>query len=288
MSISGNRASGATLEVIQSCLGYLPEFAGSEMPELYYDDRLGSNFEGSGAEPVSSGLRHEVSRQVASAFTWCIERFPISSRDPATGGLRPTVTALCIGRSLRAGRLLSASSPQAPGIIFLAADWPLRTPYRLASLIAHESIHQALYAREAQFSPVRPSSLGYSPWKNTLRPGRWVWHAFWTFSFQLTMLGEAIHSDRPILAGDSSLLGFVADMYSRVGLCLRSLEDSDIVTRPELERCQAALAIVDLVAENLADVDDFGRVKAMAEAASFREFRDWALMMVSQSADSRG
>ncbi|KUJ69491.1 hypothetical protein ACZ90_11465 [Streptomyces albus subsp. albus] len=283
--MTGTADGSPTLDVVRSCLGYVPEFVGHEFPPVYFDGRVGGNFEGSDAEAVRDESRATVRRQVAHAYSCCVERFPLSVRNRSTGDVQPTVTAFSVGRSTGSGMLLSASSPQAPGVIFLAADWPLSNPYWLASLIAHESTHQALYFREAESSPVRPSSLGYSPWKRTLRPGRWVWHAFWTFSCQLAMLGEALATEQQLLADEPPLVVFVADMQARVELCLRSLIDSNIVISPEIGRCQAALNTLDRLTGGLPP--GFAQAKETARSAVFEEYREWADAMVSQPEGSR-
>ncbi|MFJ3714311.1 hypothetical protein [Streptomyces sp. NPDC090057] len=279
--MTGGTYGSPTSDVVRNCLGYVPEFIGNEFPPVYFDGRVGGSFRGTDAEAVSAESRPAVSRQVADAYSCCADRFPLSVRDAVTGEKRPTVTAFSVGRSTGAGMLLSASSPQSPGVVFLAADWPLGNPYWLASLIAHESVHQALYVREAGACPVRPSSLGYSPWKRRLRPGRWVWHAFWTFSCQLVMLGEALVSERPVLADERSVTVFTADMLARVEMCLRSLTDSNIVTPSEIERCEAALDTLERLTGELPPA--FVQAKEKARSTVFGEYRDWAVAMVSET-----
>jgi HEXXH motif-containing protein len=222
-----------------------------------------------------------VRRQLAEAYAWCAARFPLSVRAPGGDGSVRSVSLLIVGHSRQRARLLSFSSPQAPGQVFIAADWPLSSPYRLASLLAHEDIHQALYVREAESSPVRPRSLGYSPWKGTVRPGRWVWHAFWTFTCQAALLGESLTRDRSLLERDPTLSRFVAEMMARVGVCLESLQIFDIVTTEELDRCRRAGSMLDQVADRLGGIPDFDQVRASARDGVSADFRDWATSQLS-------
>ncbi|MFD4357467.1 hypothetical protein ACFWPX_33320 [Nocardia sp. NPDC058518] len=159
----------------------------------------------------------------------------------------------------------------------MAADWPLTSPYRFASLITHEGIHQALFIRELEDSPVRPGSSGYSPWKKTLRPGRLVWHAFWTFTCQLVMLCESLQLDQRLIARDPSLFSFLADMEARISVCLDSLKLTEVVTPKEFERCTSAFNILTGLIEELLVLPTFRKSRADAGDDVFGEFNNWAI-----------
>lgn len=273
--------------VLSECLGYLPKYFQQEVPPLSFGDSK-TNFDDRGARTVADEQRTVVSQQLAEAYAWCASRFPLSIRRPQANNMEPSITGFTVGHSKDQHALLSSSSPQAPGLVFMAADWPLKSPYRLASLIAHESIHQALYLREFESSPVRAGSLGYSPWRGTLRPGRWVWHAFWTFTCQSTMLSESLLRDQSILRDDPALLRFIADMVARVSVCLYSLELSSVVSAREFERCSHAVSILNDLFERLAVVQDFDEIRTVARNAAFDGFQLWARAQVSERASRDG
>jgi hypothetical protein len=266
--------------IVAECLGYLPDYVAGNLPAISFDDgRI--DLEESGARTVADDLRPEVRRQLAEAYAWCADRFPLSLRAPGRDGSVRSIALLVVGHSRRRARLLSSSSPQAPGLVFIAADWPLASPYRLASLLSHEDVHQALYVREAESSPVRPTSLGYSPWKGTLRPGRWVWHAFWTFTCQVTLLGESLARDRSLLERDPTLPRFIAEMMARVSVCLYSLRIFDVVSVEEVERCRRASSVLDEVAEVLGGIPHFDQLRDSARNVASTEFGDWATNQLS-------
>ncbi|MCA1625610.1 MAG: hypothetical protein LC778_17790 [Acidobacteria bacterium] len=232
-------------------------------------------------------MREDVGQQLTGAYIWCVHRFPLSVRSHVTNVTKRSITEFIVGHSNHQDQDLSASSAQAPGIVFIASSWPLRCPFRLASLIAHEGIHQGLFIRELVSSPVRPKSLGYSPWKNTIRPGRLVWHAFWTFACQFTMLGESVLRDRSLLRDDTMLIDFLADMEARLSVCLYSLEFSNVVSRPEFERCNNAFSILGCVSRKLMNINDYKQLSVDASDAAFGKYEAWAKTFVETYSDSQ-
>lgn len=266
--------------VVNECLGYLPEYVGQEMPPLRFG-YLGTNFEDLGAKIVADEQRADVSRQFSEAYIWCTDRFPLSVRSHLANDAERSIVEFIVGHSKHQNEVLSASSTQALGVVFMAAEWPLKSPYRLASLIAHESIHQALFIRELGPSPVRPKSCGYSPWKNTLRPGRMVWHAFWTFTCQLAMLGESVLKDQSLQQYDPTLISFLADMEARISVCLYSLGFSDVVSSREFERCNNAFSILGGLFQELGVIPDFDKIRVEARDVAFGEFETWAKAFVA-------
>jgi len=260
---------------VAECLGYLPEHIGPDAPIIRFDNSE-SDLSRRGARKVASEIRAVVARQFEEAYTWCESRLPLTIRACDSEGMRKSITSVMIGHSEESNVFLSSSSPEAPGVVFIAADWPMKNPYRLASLIAHEGIHQALYQRESEISPVTSSSVGYSPWKKTLRPGRWVWHAFWTFCCQSVMLGESVQRDPSLLQYDRSLLRFVADLMARVSVNLASLELFRIVSSEELTRCDRAFTALERVAGGLDGGSDFAAFRAAAHENALQDMSAWA------------
>lgn len=262
-----------TEAILREGLGYLPDYAGAGTPQLRFG-YTGTNFVDLGASIVPPQQRADVSRQLLEAYTWCAQRFPLSITSAA--GTRPSILELIVAHSRHENEVLSASSAQAPGIVFMAADWPLRSPYRLASLIAHECIHQALFVREREASPVRRGSSGYSPWKRSLRPGRLVWHAFWTFTCQSAMLGETLMRDRSLLDHDPGLPGFLTDMGARIAVCLQSLELFEIVPATEMERCTGAFTRLGDLFGDLVCVPGMEQLRTQSDTSAFAEYERWA------------
>lgn len=267
--------------VVKLSLGYVPETTEGCRPSVLFADRLGETLDSTAARPVDSGKSREVAReQLLGALEWCACRFPLSMRagsNPCLGSIHE----INLGRSVRPGRLLSSSSPDLAGVVFLAAQWPLLFEHRVASIIAHESIHQALYLRETCDFPVRGRSLGYSPWKDTGRPGRWVWHAYWTFSCQVALLMKAVVEDPSLQDIDVNLVKFVADMDAKVGLCLYSLSLFDIVSETELARCQEARSVLDGMATTLAEVSRFDQERVAAVDRAHSRLASWAATLVT-------
>jgi hypothetical protein len=177
-------------------------------------------------------------------------------------------------------RLVTASSPQEPGTIWFAANWDTLTTRRIAGNVLHEAVHQLLYHREGNdASLLRTHSIAYSPWKQRERPGRWVWHAFWTFSAHCVFLADTITARDVEFNEDKAEVG---NMYLRLKQCFDSLEMFDVVIDPEEARAikWAATAVAERI-ENSGDSTMWGneirRQKAVVEA----EFDNWVRRMIS-------
>lgn len=189
-------------------------------------------------------------------------------RPPAIGRFRV--------REGEADAFTSASIPDAEGNVLLCAPWRAAGPLRLASMMAHEAMHQALFLRERQGSPVRVRSLGYSPWRSETRPGRMVWHAFWAFGVQFALLSEALTSMKWSEDDIEDVLALTVSMPPRLAYTLESLGDFNIVTRAEFGRCNEALAMIDDSATGLGTLPNFASKLAEAEESIDREHRIWA------------
>ncbi len=271
-----------TEEIVRTALGYAAERIEPVLAALSFEP--GEGLRALDATPVATPARPQVEAQVRDAHRWCAERFPLGIRD-AEGRACRAVSAICVGQSRHPGEFLTASSPQRPGIVFAAAPWPVPSRYRLASLIAHEAMHQALYHRERQGPVARVGALGYSPWKEVLRPGRLVWHAFWTFSAQFLFLAEAV-ADPQLLAEDPDLTEFLAEMDARIECCAGSLVAFEILDRPETDRVERGLDLVASARTELAKiVPDYARRLARWAAKVEAELEAWAERQLDAPAD---
>ncbi len=222
----------------------------------------------------------DARRIVNDAFHWHSVHFPVATPPDASGVRRPAIDYIDV-RLTGEGELLSASSAEVPGRILLGAPWPAECTYRLASLIAHEAIHQGLFVREAVATPVRRGSLGYSPWRRRTRPGRLVWHAFWTFTCQFSLLADAVTRRPAMLHEEPGLLGFIAAMPPRVECCLDSLTQFRVVDPPELDRCGDALHLVRTATGRLAAFPRFSAKLQEEEQTTANDYRAWADQVLS-------
>ena len=185
-----------------------------------------------------------------------------------------------LGRLRYRRRLLTASSPEEPGTIWFAANWETLTIRRIAGNALHEARHQLLYHREASDANLlRTHAIAYSPWKQRERPGRLVWHAFWTFSVHCVFLADSITAGDAEFNEDNAEIG---DMYLRLKQCFDSLEMFDVVSDPE-EFCaieQAARLVSERIESGNNSTmwsDEIVRQKAVVKA----EFDDWVQRMIS-------
>jgi hypothetical protein len=273
---SVSNPSPSVKAVLVECLNYSPRFDEGKTPPVTFEDRLGDNFDGNAAREVDDSVHEIAAREIAEAYQWCATRFPLSIRSESKTRFERSICEISVGHSVHPDRLLSASSPDLPGVIFMAAGWPVNCHHRVGSLIAHESVHQALYVRESESTPVRRNSLGYSPWKKSVRPGRWVWHAYWTFACQLALLADSLLEDRSLQSRDIHLVRFIADMDARVAICLYSLELFDIVSDEELNRCTKTRSILDDLSVGLSCISGYDDARAAASNATRVEFTCWA------------
>lgn len=271
--------------VINKALGYLPEYIDQAMPSINFE--LGTHFNKFNYRSVTREDRPAISERLTEAFFWCANRFPLSVKTSSDSVPQQSIVQFVVGHSIHQDEILSASSAQAPGVVLMAACWPLKSPYRLASIIAHESMHQALYIRERISSLIRPGSLGYSPWKNSLRPGRLVWHSFWTFVCQFTMLSESVLEDDSLLQIDPKLTSFLADMQARILACSNSLSNFDIVASDEMEQCNSALSILDKISRELLVFPEYQSALKKAKDNVFEDFETWAMSLIESQADEQ-
>ncbi len=172
--------------------------------------------------PESQGLAKEnFLRGLTYLHNWAADN-PCSTLFSFTTSL---IRQVHLGETSERRLLVTASSPQDLGVVWFAGSWDNLEPQRIAANALHEAVHQVLYRREiASASILRRNSIAYSPWKNKERPGRWVWHAFWTFSLHCIFLAEVIEiNGARILRRDVLGLqtGLRKDKYLRF---LRNLE----------------------------------------------------------------
>lgn len=274
-----------TRSVAALALGYAGTIVPPVLPPISFEP--GEGLRSLAAVPVDEEARPAVAAQLRDAFAWCAARFPLGIRD-ANGRRCPAVTGFSVGRSAHPGEFLTASSPQRTGTLFVAAPWPVPSRYRLASLIAHEAMHQALYNRERRGPVARLGSLGYSPWKAQLRPGRLVWHAFWTFSTQFMLLVEALaERGATILAEDPEMPAFLAEMDARIACCADSLEAFDLLDATEFARTREALHLMTAKSACLlAGVAGYVRLRAEWQAAVASELEGWAELRLATPSDA--
>ncbi|RSN73135.1 MULTISPECIES: hypothetical protein [Acinetobacter] len=215
--------------------------------------------------PCESKIR-SIQFQINEAYKWCIDNVPLSYVDGAR--TLPLIKSIIVGESIHKSELLTASSIQSVGNVILSADWPLPSIYRLGSLFVHEATHQILFLREVEGYKVRNKSIGYSPWKGTLRHGRLIWHSFWSFSCQLAFLFSRIFSEKQIIKEDESIIEYLANIFAKISVCYKELEERKILDCKELSFCKSAfneiskfrdtlgsIFSVDLVFENAIDVE---------------------------------
>ena len=258
--------------VIELALGRLTQSPSERLPNIVF---LSSSTELDYPEvPIE---KQSVARCVVeSAYLWCNERFPLTIPLGENKEHRCAINVLEL-RMTSGFELLSSSSADKPGHIILGAPWlMMESPYRLGSLIAHESVHQGLFVREKINSPIREGSLGYSPWKCMSRPGGLVWHAFWTFGCQFSLLAEAVTNCSTLLQKDSALVGFIASMVPRLEICLDSLQLFKIAEPDELARCVKAMYIIKAASEQLALIPGYTAQIEHEQLVAVREYRLWA------------
>ncbi|WP_294123363.1 hypothetical protein [Sphingomonas sp.] len=263
-----------TWDALESALGYECELDRDGPPFVKFE--LGEGLKALEATDISAENQAAVETQMLDCYRWCAARFPLMIRN-VDGKRCSAIRAIRVGQSAHAGEYLTASSPQCPYTILVAAPWPISSRYRLASLLAHEALHQALYNRERGGIVARLGSLAYSPWKQQLRPGRLVWHAFWTFSGQFIFMAEAIAaSSEEILSADPSILDFLAEMEARIECCAESVTAFEILALPEAERSRSTLGAVRQMGDSLAGYHGYIEHRVRWTAAVHREVDLWS------------
>jgi len=230
----------------------------------------------------------DARRVVVKAYRWCSASFPLVTPSNANGVTRLAINHIHV-RLTPGDELLSASFANKPGYIVVGAPWPTGCTYRLASLIAHEAVHQGLFVREASGSPVRRGSLGYSPWRRKTRSGRLVWHAFWTFACQFVLLADAVAQSEEILLEEPALLDLMATMPYRVESCFDSLREFGIVAPPELDRCLHGLRYVQSAAGRLIAFPRFAAQLQEEQRKTDGDYRAWVEQVLdAQESAARG
>jgi len=122
--------------------------------------------------------------------------------------------------------------------------------------------------------------LGYSPWRRETRPGRLVWHAFWTFSCQFSLLTVALCDTETDALSEPSLLDFMATMPPRVEACFESLMQFDVAEQQELDRCRDALSYVKLGAARLTALPRFAEKLQEERLKTASEYHEWARLLL--------
>lgn len=276
------KAMTVTEMVTEMALGRLPDRRETGTPEIDFD--FARVFQDYGSKRVRGASQQMAADEFLEAYRWCANRFPLQKR--VDRRMVRSIDRVLIGQSLRPKELLSASSINAPGVVLFCAPWPLKSHYRIASLVAHESIHQALFVREIEATPVRSGSLGYSPWKRTLRDGRLVWHAFWTFACQYSFLSEEVLKGSEIPERDRTIWKFLAEMNSRLVLCEHSMREFAVVDNRELKRSRRAMGLVGGLTEKLEETPEFvSKIKSSWEVV-IREYGDWAKNLAATQSTS--
>lgn len=269
---AGSRFSRTVDAVVAHALCGVPQSADPALPIIDFLSHP------AGLDPACASVPPEIRgatrRAVTAAFLWCAARFPLVTAPDAEGVRHGAIRHLDVRRTPD-GELLGSSSPGTPGCVVLGASWPVGPVYRLASLLAHESVHQALFVREAVADPVRPGSFGYSPWRRTIRPGRAIWHAFWTFAAQFALLADAVAENADILDEDPGLLGFLAELFPRIELCLDSLHQFTVVDAAETRRCDRAFLATRKAVARLSAFPLFGPALSDETAAVDADYRYW-------------
>lgn len=262
-----------TKAAVANALGYEPELDPDYVPTISFE--LGDGLRALDATDIRPDERLATEAQLLDCYRWCAKRFPLVIRDPYNKRCR-AIEAIRAGHSAQPGEYLTASSPHYPYSILVAAPWPIPSRFRLASLLAHEALHQALYNRERQGPVARVGSLAYSPWKAQLRPGRLVWHAFWTFTGQFIFLTESVAIEgEAILSADPSILDFLAEMEARIECCAESLAAFDILPSAEAGRIQPALTAMRSAGESLARLSGYEGQRSRWAAAVQRQVESW-------------
>lgn len=235
-----------------------------------------------GSRPVPGAMRDRVREDFRRAHDWCQRRLSL-----APGADEALIARFVVGRNGAAADMLSASSGGERGVVVFSGSWPVDSPYRLASLILHEAVHQLLFRRQDRDDPVRGGSIGYSPWKDNARPGWLVWHAYWTFTCQAALLAEAIAAESGIAEEDPGLVGFVADIVARTEICGESLALSAIVGDRELRRAARAADRLATACAGIPAALDFPAARARCREQARGDYERWAAILLREGGSGR-
>lgn len=225
--------------------------------------------------PVPFELRAGAASLISEAYRWAGSRFCFALPSAEPSRCTPAILGVEVYMG-RSRQLYSESSTRRAGTVTLASAWPVGCRYELGSLLVHEAVHQGLFLRERQDTPVRSGALGYAPWRCSTRTGRRVWHGFWTFACQVAVLVDAV-DDCPTLLGDNpNLADLLSRLEPRVHVCLNAIETFRIVHADELDRCRSAAA---LIAQQISASESAAALDSALErqrSVALDEYREWA------------
>ncbi len=268
-----------TEEILKCSLGYLPEYIEYSPPIIDFniDEEIGEY----PFQKVPEAIHAEARTIILHAYSWCNKSFPLTRLNRTYNQNIQSIKRVKVGQT-KENVCFSSSLAQELGNVMIAACWYSIDFYRFSSLIVHENMHQALYIREHSFtsSTIRPGSLGYSPWKHCERPGRMLWHSFWTFACQYVFLCESIFEDKQILINEPCLLDFLADMESRILLCRSSLSIFNIVNSCESNKCDEGLQIIGTISKKMELYNQYKTTKEKTKEICLEEFNNWACKLL--------
>jgi hypothetical protein len=195
------------------------------------------------------------------------------------GGDRRTmplkVTPIEWGRVPGGEGMISASSPQCPGVIQLGVHDAPSHAFRVSSLLVHESMHQALYLREMRSSPFLENAVGYSPWKKRPRSARLLWHSWWTFASQYAFLIDALAGDPRIIDADTGLVKFTAERKAELEVTLYSIQSCTTFLANEETACLEAARLLDNFTEDASFIPGFAHAYELAANRTVSDLNKW-------------
>lgn len=252
------------------------------LPKLSFN--LESVLPNSGFEKVDPVMINQIYSQVIEAYEWCSGKLPLCHVNQ-NNQCQPFIVSINIGKSANPSELLTASSIQNRGNMILAADWILPSIYRLGSLIAHEAVHQILFLRELQGSVIRENSIGYSPWKGTLRKGRLIWHSFWSFTCQFSFLAESVLKAEKIVCDDQGVLSYLAEIYAKIFICQFELAERTILIASESSACDIAFKVITEIKNEVVNKYKAATVYEEALSQEHSRYQTWAIFMIRNAED---
>jgi hypothetical protein len=262
-------------------LGYVPTYIEYYPPVI--DFKVDGQIDEYPFHKVPKAIQAQARTIILNAYSWCNRGAPLTRINKPDNRIVQSINIFKVGQTVEKA-YFSASWPQELGVVTVAAFWPSMEFYEFASLIVHESMHQALYIREGSLasSTIRPDSLGYSPWKECLRPGIMLWHSFWTFAYQYVFLSESIFEDCRILREEPSVLYVLADMESRILLCRSSLSIFDIVDSKESDKCDKGLAIIRKISEKMNVYHEYSAARDRTNEKCVKKFNEWCRRVATE------
>jgi len=109
-----------------------------------------------------------------------------------------------------------------------------------------------------------------------------VWHAFWTFACQFSLLADVGTQSPAILLEEPGLLDFAAAMPPRVECCFDSLKQFSIVAPPELIRCSHAMYQVRAATDRLATLPRFAATLQEEADKTDNDYQRWAELILGR------